>query len=244
MDNNQYDRIIPNVNNQLVTRIYNGYYILIRRTNEILDLEKIIKNEKNNIIFPNSVNKIIRSNWVYLWSRKIDYIEYQIKHLENKYHSISNSVNYYIGMAENACFYVSNIFNEKENPQNENLVISHIRILETDFNNPLNIIVDYQARDVSEYLKHLFLKNKYNYDDVKRFLIELNLSEFGYKLVYGRLLFPTFYFDMYDKIINEECEEAKILEIIKRTEEYEDYISNIYIIINDIKKIPGVTWLN
>lgn len=204
----------------------------------------LIKNEKNNIVIPNSVNKIIRSNWVYLWSRKIDNIEYQIKHLENKYHLISNSINYYIGLAENACFYVSSIFKEKEGNHDENLVISHIRILETDFNNPLNIIVDYQARDTSEYLKYLFLKNKYNYDDIKRFLIQLSLSDFEYKLVYGRLLFPTFYFDTYDKIINEEIDEGKILEIIKRTEEYEDYISNIYIIINGIKKIPGVTWLN
>lgn len=70
-----------------------------------------------------------------------------------------------------------------------------------------------------------------------------SLDEITCKMIYARMFFVTFYFDLYDDILNKRIEENKIENIIKRNSEYEDYIKNIYIIINEIKKIPEISWI-
>ena len=123
------------------------------------------------------------------------------------------------------------------------LVISHKRIKKEKFNNPLNLIVDYKSRDVAEYLKFLFLTNNYDYLKINQFIRSLHLNQISYQLIFGRMLFPTYYFDLYDQIVNNRCAETEILNIIKRVDEYEDYLTNIYMIINNISAIERVNWL-
>ena len=80
-------------------------------------------------------------------------------------------------------------------------LLCHFSIIVNNFNNPLNIIVDYRSRDISEYLKYVFFAKDYDYIKIKKFLMELKLNEFELQLVYGRMLFPTFYFDVYDDVL-------------------------------------------
>ena len=63
------------------------------------------------------------------------------------------------------------------------------------------------------------------------------------ELVYARLLFPTFFFDSCDMIINGNINENTIFSLVNRADEYEDYIKDIYDIINLQKKIPRITWI-
>lgn len=241
IDKEYYDQLVPNINQQFVTNIYNKYYILIRKSNIKSEIREIIHNKTKEFDFYGQIhnfNHINHSNWPELWSKKIDYIEYQIYHFENKYPIIEQSIHYYIGMAENAISYVARI-----NKQEEFLTVSHIRILDKNFNNPQNIIVDYRSRDVSEYLKYRFVKKDYNYDEIENLLFSLNFDSPSFELLYGRLVYPNFYFDLYDEIIDGSIPEKGIIEVVSRAEEYEDYINNIYHIINQIKKIPKVTWL-
>lgn len=241
IDKDSYDQLVLNINNHLITNIYNKYYILIRRSKAQSEVKDFFNRKKNEFEFYNQINNfnyINHSNWSELWSKKIDYIEYQVHHFENKYPLIEQSINYYIGMAENAISYVAMI-----NKKDEFLTISHIRILDKNFNNPQNIIIDFRSRDVSEYLKYRFLKNDYNYSEIENLLVGLNFNFSSFELLYGRLLYPSFYFDLYDEIIEGEVSEQKILELVSRASEYEDYVNNIYHIIYQIKKIPRVTWL-
>lgn len=241
VDKEYYDQLVPNINQQFVTNIYNKYYILIRKSNIKSEIRDIIHNKTKEFDFYGQIhnfNHINHSNWPELWSKKIDYIEYQIYHFENKYPIIEQSIHYYIGMAENAISYVARI-----NKQEEFLTVSHIRILDKKFNNPQNIIVDYRSRDVSEYLKYRFVKKDYNYDEIENLLFNLNFDSSSFELLYGRLVYPNFYFDLYDEIIDGVIPEKRIIDVVSRAEEYEDYINNIYHIINQIKKIPKVTWL-
>lgn len=239
--NNLYDHIVPNINNQLVTQIYNRYYILIRKSKYKRDIEQLIFNNSKDLVLYNHLDSINHSNWVELWSKKIDYIEYQLEHFENKYPNIEKSINYYIGMVENAIFYISHINNISS--VNNNLSISHIRVLGNDINNPQNIIIDHKSRDISEYLKFIFINDKYNYENIRVLLQSQNLDTTACKMVYGRLFYPTFYFDIYSQIINGQIEEDKILKITDRVLEYEDFIINIYEILNQIQKIPRISWL-
>lgn len=240
--NNNYGKIISNIKNELITNINGKNYILIRVDSSNTDL--YTKIEKANVVYlpHNMIGNIIKTNWSELWSKKIDYIEYQLNNIEVD-HLLSNSIWYYIGMAENAITYINDTMTSANN---HNLYISHKRIKNTFFNNPQNLIVDYRSRDISEYLKYLFIRNNYDYVDIKDKLNRLNLDEFLCRLIYGRMFFVTFYFDLFDSITNNvESKESiiKLKSIISRTYEYEDYINNIYDILYQIKKIPKIDWV-
>ena len=120
---------------------YNGInYILIKiyvNDNKSISLEDI--NNIANILYTYKLN----INWGNLWSKKIDYLEDLINENGKKYPIITDSFNYFIGMAENAISYYNDI---KIDP-NYRYVISHKKINDLeDIYNPLNMIFDYQAR--------------------------------------------------------------------------------------------------
>ena len=48
---------------------------------------------------------------------------------------------------------------------------------------------------------------------------------------------------MYDQIVNKNIEEKEIVPILKRVEEYEDYITNIYMLMSQSATIEKVNWL-
>lgn len=237
-DKNEYNQIILNNFNKLISTIGNKKYILIKEIKQ-KDIECMIRN-KHIVIGKNILD---HSNWELLWSKKIDNIEYQLRHVENKYKILAKSINYYIGMAENAIEYIKNI--EKNNFIYVNKYISHIRIKSKNTNNPQNIIVDYISRDIAEYLKFLFFSNQYCTEKTEQTLKMNNLTIIELELIFGRMLFPTFYFDKYDKILNEKIEEKEIETIINQSDEYEEYLKDIYYIINTKmqKKIPSITWI-
>ena len=236
-----YDNIVVNIKNQLITYIDGKNYILVHLS-ENIDNNLYAMIEKSKIVYlPNEmIDKIIKTNWDILWSKKIDYIEYQLNNLDNDTITF-NSVWYYIGMAENAISYLNEALSLSSNHR---LYVSHKRIKEQFLNNPLNLIVDYRSRDISEYLKYIFLKKKYDYIEIKKKLEKLNLDEFLCRMIYGRLFFVTFYFDTFDAIMNDNIGDRNLLKnIINRADEYEDYINNIYDILTQIKKIPRIGWV-
>lgn len=237
---NNNEKIVRNIYNQLSTIINNKKYVLIRKMES--NVIEVIKNAK--YITLNCIFSINRTNWVELWSKKIDYIEYQLVHVSNKYRLITNSIWYYIGMTETAISYINNTFNENPHSVNKYITISHERIIKDSFNNPQNIIIDYKSRDISEYLKYIFINDCYDYNEIKLFLKDLKLNKFLYQLIYGRMFFPTFYFDVYDKIIDNSISEYKIKKIIVRSNDYEKYLKNIYNIINSFVNIKEIDWIN
>lgn len=237
-----YDNIVLNVKNQLITYIDGKNYILVRLSKNSANYNLYNQIEKSKIVYlPNEmIDKITKTNWDILWSKKIDYIEYQLNNLDND-NIVFNSVWYYIGMAENAISYVNETLSLSSNHR---LYVSHKRINEQFFNNPLNLIVDYRSRDISEYLKYIFLKKEYDYIEIKEKLQKLNLDEFLCRMIYGRLFFVTFYFDIFDSVMNGNKENKLLLRnIINRADEYEDYINSIYDILAQIKKIPRIGWV-
>lgn len=233
-----YDSIINNIFNEPVSLINNKKYILIKKNNHRI----LNKNEDFPLQYITTINnsEIDHSNWVYLWSQKIDNIEYQLSHIENKYPLIGNSINYYIGMAENAISYVRKILN---NGLNNKKVISHIRYLNTNNNNPQNIIVDYESRDIAEYIKYAFFNESLSFETIKSIFNRLDLNDDTFELIYGRLFFPTYFFDAYDNIVNNLLDESKLTTIISKTEEYEDCIDSVYELISKYKKIPRISWV-
>ena len=232
---NKCDQILKNIYNSHYTNINDINYVLIKRTTKF---HNILDNIQNTQHYFGNRSVFDKYGWINLWQKKLDYYEYQQKHIDN-YSYISESFNYYLGMGETSIAYIR--YNISTN--NIPLVLSHKRIND-DYYNPLNFIFDYKARDVSGYLKYLFLNNKYCDFDIDSFLKKINFNRVDFILLYGRLLFPSFYFDLYDDIINNAINQKKIKSIIIRSDEYEKFLKIIYDKINGIVMIPGIDWLN
>ena len=66
---------------------------------------------------------------------------------------------------------------------------------------------------------------------------------FGYQLLFGRLLFPSFYFDAFEKILNHEEDEKSIMYFNGRIREYELYLNDIYVILSQYSDLEPIDWL-
>ena len=72
---------------------------------------------------------------------------------------------------------------------------------------------------------------------------EYNLTEKESIRLLARMLYPSYYFDEYFEYIKGNNNEEKLLNIIKRVDEYENYL---YIIQNILSKnidIPKINWI-
>ena len=126
--------------------------------------------------------------------------------------------------------------------------ISHKRLKPTDkvdsLYNPLNIIYDYRVRDVAEYIKNSFWTDNHNiYNELNNYLYKSNLSLNEVKLLISRVLFPSFYFDLYEDIFNYNKDEKILNNIISRIDEYEEYLNSIIIYFKRFYPIDEIEWL-
>ncbi len=239
--------IIINKDKEAITIINNIPYILIKLCkykNDRVFLNDI--NYMQNITYNISFDKsLLRTDWVKLWSEKIDYYEYQISQFGKKYPLLCDSLNYFIGLGENAISYIVN--NQKSD--NSFPIVTHKRIDidggSFEFYNPINFVIDSRVRDISEYIKNCFFKDKLDFYELKSFFNISKLSNNEYMLLFARLLFPTYYFDIYDEIINNNLKEEKIVNIIKKIYDYEELLCMIYKYIVYDRKVPiePIEWL-
>lgn len=230
--------IILNKDNKPITLVNGEPYILIQT---IYYGEKI--NLKNlSLFFNNQALTKKEQNYQELWSKKNDYIEYQVKVLGSKYKIIKNSIDYYIGLGENAIELI-NI----TNPKNIKMYYSHKRIDKDnttfDLYNPFNITIDTKVRDIAEYLKQKFFSKESINNDLEQFLRISNLSIEEHIVFFARMMYPTYYYDLFEKIIKNEKKEIEILNIIKRNKEYEDILKKLYKYYKTFINIPIIEWL-
>ena len=235
-DNNSYALLRVYINENIPIKIEDIFYML----------------DYNDTIKPNNI--IGRMNWANLWSSKVDYFEYHIGHLIKKYPYIYKTIDYYLGLAENAISYVKNI----KTPASL-ISICHRRIGVTstlfDLYNPFNLVIDYKVRDVAEYIKSVFfygenscvegvvnsenmIVNKCNII-LERIFKKYIFDNEALKLLFARLLFPSYYFDLYENVIDNSLNENVISCIIKKSSAYEEFLKIILL----KTPIPYVEWL-
>ena len=226
--NSNFMVIIYNLNKNAISLIDNRYYMLFRGLKgKVFDV--------NEFYHPfyyygpiDSLKLLNHSDWGKLFCSKVDYFEYQKQYIKVKYKLLYKTLDYYIGLSENAIsyFYAVNSYLKKD--YNDLLVVSRKRINLNDFSfyNPLNIVID-----------------NYTYDFIDSFLTNLNYSSYQYGLLISRLLFPSFYFDLYEKIVNDVVNEKEIIPILNRAKEYEEFLKYIYDFINKKESILKIDWL-
>lgn len=235
------DIIVPNKYNNIITHINNIPYILIQKQKEknlsITEISNI-----SNIKIP-EIKVLERNNWETLWSNKIDYYEMQVNENKKKYPLIRESFDYFVGLAENAISYLVNTKKETKPLIYDMKVLSHNNLFDSIYD-PLNIILDHKARDISEYIKlSFFNKNKNIYKELDIYFMNNIYSEYGIRILFSRLLYPSHYFNIYDNIILGNYEEKKLIDIISSIKEYEIYLYNIYLYLSKYYNIPNIDWL-
>ena len=237
--------IVTNKDNKIVTVVNNIPYILLidNIKNNVFSMNDLLYLQNNTIDISND-KKIYRTDWIKMWEDKIDYYENQINEISRKYKKMSETIDYYIGLGENAISYL--IYN---NVKQKYFCISHKRIDinkgSFDFYNPSNFIIDNRVRDFAEYIKNSFYLDKMNFETFVYYLEYMNLSRDEYILLISRLLFPTYYFDVYDNIINYNLNENLINNIINKTNDYLSFIKKLfmYLIYNKGINIPYIEWI-
>ena len=238
--------IIPNKDNYVVTIINNIPYILYKiyiNKNKQLNINELTY--LSNYTY--QVDKILtRNNWNVLWSTKIDYFEYQINQIGKKYQILLDTFSYFTGLAENAISYVKYTTLETQMETSDNPVISHRKInnnIESLYN-PLNIILDHKSRDIAEYIKLSFLnKNTNIYQELDSYFSSNYYSEYGLRLLYARIIYPSFYFDMYEQIIQGLRKESDLLNIVSLLDDYELYLKEMYYYLKKYHNIPEIDWI-
>lgn len=237
-------QIVSNISNQLVTTINNNNYILLRifirnRTININD----IKLFSHLYIDKDYFKELVKNDWYNMWTHKVDYFEYQISQFGKKYPLIRESFSYYIGLAENSISLFSGYIDKNQ----YNMVVSHHRIEKEygliELYNPLNFIIDNSVRDLAEYIKGQFFFGKYNIETAIDDISKFDLNQDLVTLLFIRLIYPSYYFDCYDKIMFDNKKEEDILKIINRTEQYRLFLKELYYYLRRFFDVPELEWI-
>lgn len=239
--------IIVNVSGEVLTKVEEVNYLLLRckdkdKTYSIIDILEMNKKFK----LANARLNLYRNNWGLLWSEKIDYIESQL--LEIKVPKIiHNSIDYYIGLTESTIYYV-NLINTKYSISSlDNICLSHKRIYypntKLNYLNPLSFIFDLEIRDIAEYIKACFFAGEDAFLELVTYLKSVKLTVYSYNMLFVRLLFPSYYWDCYEQIVNKHHDSEKMLKIISKQDEYELFLKKAYLEISKYAPLEDIKYL-
>ena len=241
--------MILNKFGKLITNIYETNYILLKPIGDIYeeyDIKNIINLNNRLILTPNKSN-LYRNSWPKLWSDKIDYFEYQIHELGKDKELILDSFSYYIGLGENAISYVNNTNTKYQKTSLDRITLSHRRIkypnYKLNYLNPLSFIFDLEVRDIAEYIKSAFFEGENALSYLKEALKINRFTIYSLELLYARLIYPSYYFDIYENIMSNKEEEEKLIPIIEKADEYVDFLRDAYYEINKYAPIEGISWI-
>ena len=230
--------IILNTQTQILTYINNQPYILM------LTIHYKNKISLTNLLMFSNIYAIsqIKPDWGAMWERKNDYLEYQMSMLGQDHKVLRESFSYYIGLGETAIQLVNSL-----GKTNDLLVYAHKRInhldKEFEFYNPLNLTIDLKVRDIAEYFKNSFFNGKNIENELFYYLKNANLTVSEYLFFLARMLYPTYYFDLYEEIITNRQKDENIKKIISQTDNYEKLLKKIYNYYKMFLQIPQIDWL-
>lgn len=227
--------IVTNKDNQPVSELNNKEYILFQIN---CDDKEILKFEEQ-IYIPSTDN----INWGELWGERINYYEIQINELAQDKKVILESIYYYIGLAENAI----HIANKYKNINKDEIIIQHYRmnipIKKGDYFNPGNMISDVYVRNIAEYIKSSYFCEKHEDEYYLEYLNSFNYTETTANLLLARILYPSYYFDIFDEIILNNKDENELISIIKLCYDFENFILKIYLLLQKKYPIININWI-
>ena len=237
---NYFFEIIPNRFNLLYIYINNKIYILLKLSN-IKNSKISIYDIKTNLYL--SGYKSIENYsdfWVEKWEKKIDYLELWIEERKTTSNELYSICQFYIGLGELGIAYLKNNTRYLISNEYDEISIQHNRICVDsslyDYYDPTNIVIDHNSRDISEYIKSVLISNVNMIDFVDvldNFFDIHSFSKFGFNMLYGRIIFPTYFFDYLEEILQmDKIKEENVNDLEQITLLYEKRIR----ILNELFK--------
>ncbi len=221
--------ILLNIKKEPFTKIDEVNYIMLKVRNKDIDysiFDMLDLSSKMTIDY----SKKYHNNWALLWSQKIDYIETQLSEIKVD-NIIKKSIDYYIGLAESAIYYVNTI-NSLYKDEVLKPVLAHKRIYypntKLNYLNPISFIVDIEQRDVAEYLKSMFWAKEDAISELSYYLQSKKLTPYSYNLLFARLLYPSYYFDVYEKVVNEHENSNKLIIYIDKADQFLEFLKKAH----------------
>ena len=225
----------------------NGEYLCKKDSDSIILLKNNTINDNENItlddIFKYNINTdIIKEyNIVSEWEKNIDDLENEMTEYNKEFPTIQNSLDYFIGLSENAIQLIKNI-KIINNSLGHNLYLNEYN--KDNYNNPLNIIKTNRMYDISKYLKYKFYFDVINYDELY-YVIKNNINDIDNLIFFfSAMLYQDDYFECVKNILNGISEEKELLIYIKNINKYEELLKYIKDNLHNIKYIEDITWLD
>lgn len=231
--------IIKNKDNKLISKSNNDKYVLLK-------IKGILKYEYKFEDFKYYEVNMEPQKWNELWSNRLDYYNIQIRELGYNYKTVLNTYGFFEGLAENAILYYNLTLKKYNDKISTGIVHNRMNYpcYQIEYNNPCNYIIDYSIRDISEYIKSYIIDENYDYNNVIFLLNKLNINNLMFNLLYSRLLYPTFYFDVFDKIILENGVDKDVIPIINKINDYLFTLKEIYNHFKQKYNLIEIEWLN
>ena len=175
------------------------------------------------------------------WKKTVDNLEKEMIEYNKEFPIIQNSINYFIGMAENAISLLNNY--KKEIINNNNSIGHKIKLTNTNLDNPFNFIKTNRMYDLSNYIQYKFYTNKNDYDEIEKMIKSIR-NEYEAIFLFSNLLFPKFYFDMVVDILNNIVNEEKLNVFINNIKNYKELLIYIQNRLKNVKEIQLISWIS
>lgn len=230
---------VLNKNNNYITMIDEKKYILLKVNAENYNLY----DHMPVFTLPNNEEKYTST----LWCEKNDYFRKQlINFFTGADVTLINLFNYYSGMAENA---IAIMRKYEESIIGTKRYLSHSRIYypnnTINFYDPTEYIIDYKSRDYAEYIKSKIMKGEeINLNLMVQKIREFQYDEYDIIVFYCRLLYPTYFFDYFEKNLLKIDDFDSRESFFDKVCEYEKIIKKIYFECLQINPgLPKIEWL-
>lgn len=240
-------RLVPNIEKSYITWVDKKPYILLKLSS--INNDKIsIFDIKSDLFIEGKQNLLTLNHfpWSKLWEQKIDYFEEWFATKMDSYKNFYPIFHYFIGISENALLYLKETEREIPKEDSDRLVFAHHRLTVNDglfdYYNPCNIMIDHASRDISEYIKSMFINKLWDFDLVKSYLERHYFSKYGLRVMLSRILFPSFFFDYIEKMIVDN-QKLDLLYLEARIEEFEAFVREISLYFSEQYHVSVVPWI-
>ena len=196
----------------------------------------------NDIIRFQNINSDLENvNIIDKWSKTIDDLENELVDYNEEYQLIQNSIDYFIGMGENA---ISLLNNHKDKIVNDSIghLINYKVFNKCILNNPFNFIKINKMYDIANYIKYKLLTNRIDYDEID--IIINNNSDIENIYLFSCMMFPNIYFDLVNNIIKENETEETLNKIISIIKDHRILLINMQNSMKNVKDVKLITWLS
>ncbi|MCQ6267988.1 spore coat protein YutH [Fictibacillus sp. WQ 8-8] len=219
---------------------------------------------------PATSDSLLYGSWAVLWMNRVDqakewYREVFAKPVKTEFDQLFlTTFPYYEGLSENAIQYIIDYNMEDSIREEAGPSICHERFQENSWLQfdddyiklPTGWVLDHPVRDIAEWIRSCVYQKNFTPESITSFLDDyervIPLKREGWRLLYGRLLYPVWYFDLLEKHyqnereIGKELSQHKFTEYLLREEQNENFLRSFFPSIGlpaDRLQIPIVDWL-